>query len=239
MTLYGVLNAVYRALPAPARRWANERAPQPVRRVRRRVVTRLERGAKPDELYNRHYYEDVVDPIMLASGDTIAASLQREFQPRSAVDVGCGSGALMLALDRVGVSCFGIDQAAAALERCRARGLEVARLDIVHDPLPPQRADVAVSTEVAEHLPESGSDRFVELLTTLAPTVVMTAALPGTGGKDHVNEQTSDFWITRFAARGFTHERELVTRLRADWRAAGVDPIYFKSLLVFRRAGPA
>jgi SAM-dependent methyltransferase len=234
MTLYGRLNAVYRALPEPARRWANERAPRPLRQLRRRLVSRLERTAKPDELYNRHYYEQVVDPLMLESGDTIAASIQRELQPQSVIDVGCGTGALMLALERLGISCFGFDQAAAALEHCRGRGLDVARLDIVHDPPPPQRADVAVSTEVAEHLPESASDRFVELLTTLAPTVVMTAALPGTGGKDHVNEQTSDFWITRFAARGFTHERELAARLRAEWRAAGVDPIYFTSLLVFR-----
>jgi SAM-dependent methyltransferase len=236
MTLYGKLNAVYRALPEPARRWANEGAPQPVRRLRRRVVARLERSAKPDELYNRHYYERVVDPIMLASADTIAASIQRELHPQSVIDVGCGTGALMLALARLGIRCFGFDQAEAALEHCRGRGLNVARLEIVRDPLPTERADVAVSTEVAEHLPESASDRFVELLTTLAPTVVMTAALPGTGGKDHTNEQPSEYWITRFAGRGFAHDRALSNRLREEWRAAGVDPVYFKSLLVFRVA---
>lgn len=234
MSLYGSLNAVYRALPAPARRWANERAPRPLRTLRRRVVSRLERRAKPDELYNRDYYERVVDPLMLASADAIAASIKRELQPASAIDVGCGTGALMRALERQGIRCTGFDQAAAALEHCRERGLSVRRLDVVRDPFPADRADVALSTEVAEHLPASAADRFVELLTTLAPLVLLTAALPDTGGKDHVNEQPNEYWIAKFAARGFGHERELAWALRDEWRVAGVDPVYFKSLMVFR-----
>jgi SAM-dependent methyltransferase len=238
MSLYGGLNTVYRALPEPARRWVNERAPLPVRRLRRRVVSRLERTAKPDELYNRHYYEQVVDPIMVGSAEAMAASIHRELQPRSLIDVGCGTGALMLSLERLGVRCTGFDQASAALEHCRGRGLSVRRLDIVHDPLPHERADVAVSTEVAEHLPESAAERFVELLASLAPVVVMSAALPGTGGKDHVNEQPSEYWIAKFAARGFEHDRSLSTRLRGEWRDAGVDAIYFKSLLIFRAIAP-
>lgn len=238
MSLYGGLNTVYRALPEPARRWINERAPRPVRRLRRRVVSRLERTAKPDELYNRDYYEQVVDPIMVRSADAMAASIQRELQPESLIDVGCGTGALMLALERLGVRCTGFDQASAALEHCRARGLSVRRLDIVHDPLPDEHADVAVSTEVAEHLPESASERFVELLTSVAPVVVMSAALPGTGGKDHVNEQPSEYWIAKFAARGFAHDRALGARVREEWRDAGVDPIYFKSLMIFRAIAP-
>jgi SAM-dependent methyltransferase len=231
MSLYGKLNSVYRALPAPARRWADAR---PVRRIRRRIVSRLERGAAPEELYDRRYYEQVVDPIMAGSADTMAGSIRRDLRPGSAIDVGCGTGALMLALERVGVRCTGFDRAPAALEQCRARGLTVSQLDIVRDPLPSDRADLALSTEVAEHLPESAADRFVELLTTLAPTVLMTAALPGTGGKDHVNEQPGEYWIAKFAALGFAHEQELTQLLKEEWEAAGVDPIYFRSLLVFR-----
>jgi SAM-dependent methyltransferase len=232
MSLYGKLNSMYRALPAPARRWADAR---PVRPLRRRLVARLERGAAADELYDRHYYEQVVDPIMLASAETIARTIQRELRPASAIDVGCGTGALMLALERLGIASTGFDQATAALAHCRERGLNVHRLDIVRDPFPADRADVAVSTEVAEHLPEAAADRFVELLTTLAPAVVMTAALPDTGGKDHVNEQPNEYWIAKFAGRGFAHEDELAQRVRDEWRAAGVDPIYFKSLMVFHR----
>jgi SAM-dependent methyltransferase len=234
MSLYGRVNSMYRSLPEPARRWADHRAPRPLRRLRRRLVSRLERGAAPDELYDAHYYENVVDPIMLASAKVIASSLERELAPRSAIDVGCGSGALMLALQQRGVRCRGFDRAEAALRRCRERGLDVGSLDIVGDPLPPDRADIAVSTEVAEHLPESAADRFVELLTALAPVTVLTAALPGSGGKDHVNEQPNAYWVAKFATRGFRSDEELAARLRDEWRAGGADEVFWKSLMIFR-----
>ncbi len=96
-------------------------------------------------------------------------------------------------------------------------------------------ADLVISTEVAEHLPESAADRFVELLTSVAPAAVVTAALPGSGGKDHVNEQPNAYWVAKFAARGFTLHEELTTRLRDEWRDAGVDQVFYKSLMIFRQ----
>ena len=125
MSLYGGLNTVYRALPEPARRWVNERAPLPVRRLRRRVVPAGAHGQAGRAL-QPHYYEQVVDPIMVRSADAMAASIQRELRPESLIDVGCGTGALMLSLERLGVRCTGFDQASAALEHCRARGSQRA-----------------------------------------------------------------------------------------------------------------
>ena len=78
MSLYGTVNRMYRILPGPARRWADERAPQPVRSLRRRIVSRLAQRAQPDELYNGRYYDEVVDPIMLESAEAIAESIARE-----------------------------------------------------------------------------------------------------------------------------------------------------------------
>jgi len=49
--------------------------------------------------------------------------------------------------------------------------------------------DLAVSMEVAEHLPEQVSEPYIDLLTRLSRVVVFTAARPGLGGSDHVNEQ--------------------------------------------------
>ena len=242
MSLYGTVNRVYRILPGPARRWADERAPEPVRRLRGRIVSRLAQRAQPDELYDGHYYDEVVDPIMLESAEAIAGSIARELAPRAVIDVGCGSGALMLALERREIACTGYDLAEAALARCRERGLRVARLDILRDPVPSVRADLVVSTEVAEHLPETGADRFVDLLTILAPTALITAAPPGSGGKDHLNEQPGAYWIARFAERGFAKDEALSARLRQEWREAGASEVHHRSLMVFRaltRRSPA
>jgi SAM-dependent methyltransferase len=223
---------MYRLLPEPARRWALDHAPN----LRYRIVSRLERGAETDELYDGYYYDHDVDPLMRSSADVIARAIKREFEPRSLIDVGCGTGALMLSLERVGIDCLGLDYARAALERCSRRGLRVRQFDIGSDPVPTDRVDVVVSTEVAEHLPEATADRFVVLLTTLAPVAVVTAALPGSRGKDHVNEQPNEYWIAKFSGRGFTYERDLSMRLREEWRVEGVAETFFRSLMVFRAA---
>lgn len=196
----------------------------------------LERRASPDELYDERYYDDI-DPFMLVSAPAISRSIKHEFAPRSVIDVGCGAGALLVSLEEAGISCVGFDYAAAALERCRRSGLTVRRLDIEQDPIPPDRADVVVSTEVAEHLDRESADRFVELLTTLAPIAVVTAALPGQGGTDHVNEQPNEYWIAKFEARGFAFEGHLSERLRAEWRDAGVEGFLCSSLMIFEADG--
>jgi SAM-dependent methyltransferase len=235
VTIYGRLATVYRMVPEPARRWTLEHMPGRLRALRQRALARLEQLADRQELYDDWYYDNVVDPLMLASADAIAGSLERELRPQSAIDVGCGTGALMLALERRGVYCLGFDTAEPALDRCRRRGLTVRPLDITCDPIPPDRADLVVSTEVAEHVPEQAADRFVDLLSALAPVVVLTAAQPGSSGKDHVNLQPNEYWIRKFDARGLTYDRELALRLREEWRAAGVEEAFFATLMIFGR----
>jgi 2-polyprenyl-3-methyl-5-hydroxy-6-metoxy-1,4-benzoquinol methylase len=78
-------------------------------------VAAPERRADRHELYDAHYYETIVDPLMRASAGAMASSIQRELAPRSAIDVGCGTGGLMLELQRLGIECVGFDAADAAL----------------------------------------------------------------------------------------------------------------------------
>jgi SAM-dependent methyltransferase len=233
LTLYGKVKPLYLALPQGARRWILQRALHRAPRASHRIVSWLERRAAPDELYDERYYDDI-DPFMLVSAPAISRSIRRELAPQSVIDVGCGAGALLASFEEAGVTCVGFDYAEAALERCRRSGLTVRRLDIQRDSIPPDRADVVVSTEVAEHLDRESADRFVELVTTLAPIAVVTAALPGQGGTDHVNEQPSEYWIEKFEARGFGFDGDLSTRLRAEWRGAGVEEFLCSSLMIFR-----
>ncbi len=66
-----------------------------------------------------------------------------------------------------------------------------------------RRFDLAMSMEVAEHLPEARSASFVADLTRLAPAVLFSAAVPGQGGIEHMNERWQSDWIGLFAAQGF------------------------------------
>jgi SAM-dependent methyltransferase len=206
-----------------------------------RLIGILEAKANHDEIYDRQYYVDVVDPYMSQSCDAVADTIVEAFSPSSVVDVGCGTGLLLVALKNRGVRiCLGIDYSEAALAICRERGVDTLRLDLEHDAIPENvRADVVISTEVAEHLPESCADRFVNALCDIASTVVLTAAehaaFGESKGTDHVNEQPRQYWIKKFKSRGFKHDERRSQQLSLYWQERGVAPFLYNTVMVFLR----
>jgi 2-polyprenyl-3-methyl-5-hydroxy-6-metoxy-1,4-benzoquinol methylase len=206
---------------------------------RSETVARLKRRLLPhDWIYHDDYYATEVDGPAVRSAGRIAESILSDLQPSSVADVGCGTGALLAALRDRGCRVFGLEYSEAGLEYCRQRHLDVVKFDLEGSAVPElPMVDVAVSMEVAEHLPASVADRYVDLLTRLSSTVVFTAAPPGQGGHDHVNEQPASYWIARFAARGFAHQDQLTDRWRYQWQASGdVAGWYASNLMIFRRS---
>lgn len=209
--------------------------------------TRLARGVK--RLYNRtvphnvvydsEYFEREVESGAALSAEAIAGSILSDLKPSTAVDVGCGTGALLAALKAHGCRVLGLEYSDSGLEYCRNRGLDVRKFDIERAALDDDPTfDVAITMEVAEHLPESCADRFVSLLTALSDQIVFTAATPGQGGTDHINEQPASYWLAKFLDRGFTPDYELAARWKRDWEATRqVSVYYFRNLMILRRTG--
>jgi len=191
-----------------------------------------------DWIYDSDYYDRDVEGPAARSAGSIANSILNDFNATCVIDVGCGTGALLEALHDKGCEVFGLEYAEAALGYCRARRLNVAKFDLERNVFNDNRTfDVAVSMEVAEHLPETVADRYVDLLTRLSRVVVFTAAPPGQGGTDHVNEQPPSYWISKFQRRGFEHAEALSLRWRESWMAAGdVQSWYYNNLMIFRRS---
>jgi len=188
-----------------------------------------------DGVYNDEYYAREVEGPASQAAPYIAKSLAERLAPRSVVDVGCGTGAMLEALQKHGVRCVGLEYASSGIKRCEARGLDVRRFDIENDTFSdPGRFDVAISFEVAEHLPARCSDRYVSLLCSLAPVVVMSAAPPGQGGLDHVNEQPPSWWIGKFAGRGYGHDASVSVEMTSEWTRNGVVEWYCNNTMVFR-----
>ena len=231
MSLYGLLHSLWESAPVGIKQLF--RKSSAFTRAKAWFRTHV---ATHDDLYTPAFYEGV-DQEARRSAGPIADTIVRELRPARILDVGCGTGALLAALRERGVGGNGLEYSDAGLEYCRNRQLDVQRFDLEADVAPAidPRYDVVVSMEVAEHLPERLADRFVDLIAQRAPTVVFTAAVPGQGGVDHVNEQPHDYWIEKFAARGLRHDRAASQRWQEDWKARDVAWFYHSNLMLFRR----
>jgi hypothetical protein len=92
--------------------------------------------------------------------------------------------------------------------------------------------ELAVCVEVAEHLPAEAAPILIASLTTLAPVVLFSAAVPQQGGTGHVNEQWPAYWNRLFAAHGYVAADTLRTAL---WHDARVAWWYSQNLMFFVR----
>jgi SAM-dependent methyltransferase len=192
-------------------------------------------------IYDAEYFVRDIDGPARTSAPTVAASILGDLAPKTAIDVGCGTGALLAQLRSAGCDVIGLEYAEPARVLCHSRGLDVRPFDLVSDSLADNRTyDVAISMEVAEHLPETVADRYVDLLAFLGKTIVFTAALPGQGGTGHINEQPHEYWIEKFEKRDRVLDWTLTSRWREVWKDSGaVQSWYYNNLMVFRAARTA
>ena len=98
---------------------------------------------------------------------------------------------------------------------------------------------MVISVEVAEHLPEPCADRYVDTLCAAARQwAILTAATPGQGGTDHVNEQPNEYWIDKLRCRGFELCMDLTAEWSGAWEAERICTWYYTNLMVFGRQDP-
>jgi SAM-dependent methyltransferase len=187
-------------------------------------------------IYDEKFYDSGVEGPAALSAGAISESIFYDLEPKSIIDVGCGTGALLEALNGKGCKVFGLEYSSIGLDYCRSRGLDVLKFNLEKDVLKSKLTfDVAISMEVAEHLPEKVADRYIDLLTSLADTIIFTAAPPGQGGNHHINLQFPSYWISKFQDRCFEYDQTMSTRWRDDWKASGsVRSWYHNNLMIFR-----
>jgi SAM-dependent methyltransferase len=151
--------------------------------------------------------------------------------PASVVDVGCGTGTWLAVFrengveDVLGIDGEYVDQSALDIPR----ELFLAR-DLGAPVAIPREFDLVLSLEVGEHLPESSAATFVETLTSLGPIVLFSAAIPGQGGTNHVNEQWPGYWAELFRVHGYVHVDCFRRKL---WHDESVARWYAQNLLLY------
>lgn len=75
--------------------------------------------------------------------------------------------------------------------------------------------EVVISLEVAEHIPKEFEDIYIENITKHSSKyIIISWAVPGQGGKGHVNEQSNEYVLNLFKQLAYTHEEEITQYLR-------------------------
>jgi len=231
MFTYRRIRKIWNKLPDAAKQ--RIRSCSFLNRQKKRISNLFTKRAEHNDIYDKDFFQRNDDSRM-RSAQIMAESIITHFAPSTVIDVGCGSGALLYCLQCHSVKVQGLDYSNAALDICRSRGLNVMKFDLENDVMvDPKMFDLVVSTEVAEHLPESSSERYVDLLCSVSDKVLFTAATPGPGGIDHVNEQPYEYWIEKFNARRFHYDKVLSELLASIWKEKGVLGWYHENVMVF------
>lgn len=192
-------------------------------------------GRYPSSLHDTSSYDDsffeYVNASARAAAERIVPLLQQQLSPSSVLDVGCGQGAWLLVWQSHGVDdVFGVDGSYVD----RSKLLFAPERFCAHDLQ--QRFDLGRSfslvqcLEVAEHLPESSAEPLLDSLIRHGEVIVFSAAPPGQGGHEHVNERSYDYWRGLFFRRGYLALDCLRPRILAD---PGIDRWYRYNTLLY------
>jgi SAM-dependent methyltransferase len=157
------------------------------------------------------------------------------FPVTSVLDVGCGLGTWLSVFIEAGVKdVFGID----GDHVDQSKLFIVEERFFIHDLRTPfdlkRKFDLVLSLEVAEHLPIESAEILISSLCAHSDRIVFSAAIPGQGGQNHLNEQWSGYWQEIFDQHGY--QRIDVLRPQV-WNNKSVDVWYRQNMFVYVKKG--
>jgi hypothetical protein len=153
--------------------------------------------------YSSAFFDEMT-PESLSSAKIIVPLVMNLIRPKSVADVGCATGAWLSVFQEHGVkSIVGLDGTYIDTKDLLIPPDSYQSTDLARPFSLAKPYDLAISLEVAEHLPSSSAKGLVHSLCQLAPVVLFSAAIPGQGGEHHVNERWPNYWKRLFASENF------------------------------------
>ena len=187
----------------------------------------------PSEHYTKDYYAAIRNGS-LRSAEIIVPLVLKLLPVTSVVDIGCAEGTWLAVFCKLGVNdVLGVDaehisDAVLQIPKDRFQAIDLSKPFTLG-----QTFDLAMSLEVAEHLPRQSAVGFVESLTRLAPVVLFSAAIPFQGGNQHINEQWPDKWAELFKKHDYLPIDFIRKRI---WQNEAVEFWYAQNILLLVRA---
>ncbi len=166
----------------------------------------------------------------------VCSSIHELFpEVKSVLDVGCASGWYAAKFKSLGLDVIGVEYSAKLRGKAARRGVTVYpfNVSIPTHPPPERPFDLAMSLEVAEHVPPQFADMFTGYFKGLCKRIVFTAAHPGQRGTSHINEQPREYWIEKFKRNGFDLDEQSTHDLAEVWTQRGAHWYLPKNLSVF------
>jgi SAM-dependent methyltransferase len=184
-------------------------------------------------LYNNEFYENRHKNTVY-SAETILSIVQRVVpEIKSAVDLGCGVGTWLYVLEQRGATDIcGVDGSWVNKDYLKIQNEHFIEHDLSKDTNPDigRTFDLAISLEVAEHLPSNSAEGFVSALTSASDFILFSAAIPCQGGAGHINEQWPNYWISLFENRGYVG---IDVIRKSIWNDKSIPLWYRQNILLF------
>ena len=135
--------------------------------------------------------------------------------PKTLLDVGCGTGAMVNLARKLGVDALGVDQIGPLHHE------DWIRQHDLREPLNlAQYFQLVLSIETGEHIEPEHDQTFIETVASHVDgggLLIFTAAHPGQAGNGHVNCSPATYWRTKFSDQGLNWNQKLGMRLALAW----------------------
>lgn len=170
-----------------------------------------------------------------SAAEQVLPVLFETFKPTTIIDVGCGLGNwIEVAKKLSGAEIIGVDGDYVNRSLLKIDENEFVEKDLTKPFDLNRKFDLAICLEVAEHLPKSSAEGFVKSLTNHSDVIMFSAALPGQGGQNHINEQWPSYWQELFNRNDY----EMIDFFRFKiWNNTKIEYWYKQNLFLVVRKG--
>jgi 2-polyprenyl-3-methyl-5-hydroxy-6-metoxy-1,4-benzoquinol methylase len=184
-----------------------------------------------NKVYDESFYQET-HALKTESFRNVASTLSQHIPFATVLEIGCGTGQLLVELHRNGKNVLGCEISEAGI-RGAPEEITVFQADAAKPIHLNRRFDLVLCIEVAEHIRQKHSAQLVANCTHLGRQVFFTAAPKGQTGVGHINLQPYSFWIELFAEHGFVHQEALSRKIQGQMRSENVLSWITNNLMVF------
>ncbi|MFT6153742.1 MAG: SAM-dependent methyltransferase [Bermanella sp.] len=152
--------------------------------------------------YDEAFYE-YISQGSRRSAEVVVPYLLDVLELETVLDVGCGAGAWLEIWKRHGVNVEGLDGDYVHSDMLLIDQEEFITADLSKPFDLKKKYSIVQSLEVAEHIPLESAQTFISCLCAHGEIILFSAAPPGQGGDNHINEQPYSFWQEIFLKNGY------------------------------------